>query len=76
MRERRLGTLPHVPTSSLFVVDHDLTRSEFEPLAALARQGKRSIVILNKRDRFLDADRAAILAKLKERLPGSFRPRT
>jgi len=27
-------------------------------------------VILNKRDRFLDADRAAILAKLKERLAG------
>jgi small GTP-binding protein len=52
----------------LFVVDHDLTRSEFEPLSALARQGKRSIVILNKRDRFLDEDRKAILAKLKERL--------
>ena len=54
----------------LFVVDHDLTRSEFEPLIALARQGKRSIVILNKTDRFLDADRAVILSKLRERLSG------
>jgi small GTP-binding protein len=54
----------------LFVVDHDLTRSEFEPLAALARQGKRSIVTLNKKDRFQDADRAAILDRLRERLSG------
>lgn len=54
----------------LFVVDHDLTRSEFEPLAALARQGKRAIVVLNKKDRFPDADREAILARLRERLRG------
>lgn len=54
----------------LFVLDHDLVRSEFEPLAALARQGKRSIVVLNKTDRLLDADRDAILDKLRERLRG------
>lgn len=54
----------------LFVVDHDLTRSEFEPIQALARQGKRSIVVLNKQDRFVDADREAILSKLRERLDG------
>src|SRR5690606_9419308 len=54
----------------LFVVDHDLIRSEYEPLCALARQGKRSIVVLNKRDRFPDADAEAILAKLRERLAG------
>lgn len=54
----------------VFVVDHDLVRSEFEPLAALARQGKRSIVVLNKTDRLLDDDRDAILDKLRERLAG------
>jgi uncharacterized protein (DUF697 family) len=54
----------------LFVVDHDLTRSEFDPLVALVRQGKRSIVVLNKKDRFPDADRAAILSRLRERLDG------
>jgi len=54
----------------LFVVDHDLIRSEFEPLVALARQGKRSIVILNKEDRFTEEDRAVVLAKLRERLAG------
>ena len=58
----------------LFVVDHDLIRSEFEPMAALARQGKRSIVALNKKDRLLDADREAILAKLRERLAGLVAP--
>ncbi|MBX6312477.1 MAG: GTP-binding protein [Isosphaeraceae bacterium] len=58
----------------LFVVDHDLTRSEFEPLAALARQGKRSIVVLNKKDHFTDVDRTAILAKLRERLAGIVPP--
>lgn len=54
----------------LFVVDHDLIRSEHEPLAALARQGKRAIVILNKKDLFPPPDREAILAKLRERLAG------
>ncbi len=54
----------------LFVVDHDLIRSEYDPLLALARQGKRSIVVLNKKDLFADADREAILAKLRERLAG------
>jgi uncharacterized protein len=59
----------------IFVVDHDLIRSEFEPLAALARQGKRSIVVLNKTDRLLDHDRAAILDKLRERLQGIVPPK-
>jgi len=54
----------------LFVVDHDLIRSEHEPLVALARQGKRSIVALNKKDRFTPEDAEAILAKLRERLTG------
>jgi small GTP-binding protein len=58
----------------LFVVDHDLIRSEFDPLAALARQGKRSILALNKSDRLLDLDRDAILAKLRERLAGLIEP--
>ncbi len=54
----------------VFVLDHDLIRTEFEPLAALVRQGKRSVVVLNKTDRLTEADRDAILAKLRERLRG------
>lgn len=52
----------------LFVVDHDLIRSEYAKLIELAKLGKRSIVVLNKKDRFTDEDLAAILAKLRERL--------
>lgn len=58
----------------LFVVDHDLIRREYAALTELARLGKRSIVVLNKKDRFPEADVAAILAKLKERLDGVMKP--
>jgi small GTP-binding protein len=70
MREGEARDLATRADLLLFVVDHDLIRSEHEPLVALARQGKRSIVIFNKQDRFTDADRAAVLDKLRERLAG------
>jgi uncharacterized protein len=69
-RERAARDLAARADLLVFVLDHDLIRTEYEPLAALIRQGKRSIVALNKTDRFTDADAAAILAKLKERLRG------
>jgi small GTP-binding protein len=58
----------------LFVVDYDLIRSEYSPLIELARLGKRSIVVLNKKDRFPDDDLAAILGKVRERLSGIIDP--
>jgi small GTP-binding protein len=58
----------------LFVVDHDLIRSEYEALLELARLGKRSIVVLNKQDRFPDQDLTAILEKLRQRLSGVIDP--
>jgi uncharacterized protein len=67
-REREARDLAVRADLLLFVVDHDLIRSEYEPLIALARQGKRSIVVLNKTDRLIDTDRDAILDKLRERL--------
>ncbi len=67
-REREARDLAVRADLLVFVVDHDLIRSEYDPLIALARQGKRSIVVLNKSDRLLDADRDAILHKLRERL--------
>jgi small GTP-binding protein len=70
MRESEARDLAVRADLLLFVVDHDLIRTEFEPLAALARQGKRSIVIFNKQDRFTEPDRNAILDKLRERLTG------
>jgi small GTP-binding protein len=58
----------------LFVIDHDLIRSEYEPLIELARLGKRSIVVLNKMDRFPEADLAAIVTRLRGRLAGVIDP--
>jgi len=58
----------------LFVVDHDLIRSEYEPLIELARLGKRSIIVLNKKDRFPEPDLEAIMAKLRQRLSGVIDP--
>ncbi len=69
-REREARELAVRADLLVFVLDHDLIRTEYDPLAALVRQGKRSIVIFNKTDRFTDADSAAILAKLRERLRG------
>ncbi len=52
----------------LFVVDNDLRRSEYQPLRALAQIGKRSLLVLNKTDLYLEADKEIILARLRERV--------
>jgi len=70
VREKEARELAAQADLLVFVLDHDLIRTEYEPLAALVRQGKRSIVVLNKTDRFSDADSAAVQAKLRERLRG------
>lgn len=54
----------------LFVVDNDLRKSEYEPLRALAEIGKRSILVLNKTDLFIEEDKEKILARLRERVRG------
>jgi small GTP-binding protein len=64
-REREARDLAARADLLIFVLDHDLTRTEYEPLAALVHQGKRSIVFFNKTDRFNEQDGSAILAKLK-----------
>jgi uncharacterized protein len=74
VREQEARELAARADLMIFVLDHDLVRTEFEPLSALVRQGKRSIVLLNKTDRFPEADRDAILAKLRERLRGLVPP--
>ena len=55
----------------LFVLDNDLRQSEYEPLQALTEIGKRSIVVLNKADLYLEEDLEAILARLRERVRGT-----
>ncbi|MEI6428034.1 MAG: DUF697 domain-containing protein [Pseudanabaena sp. ELA607] len=59
---------PIVATADLllFVIDSDLTATEYQALKYLAQQGKRIILVLNKIDCYLPADRQAIIAKLTE----------
>jgi uncharacterized protein len=52
----------------LFVVDADLTQSEYQALSALQHIGKRFILVFNKIDRYPSADRDAILQRLQERV--------
>jgi uncharacterized protein len=53
----------------LFVVDGDLTQSEYKALNALQQIGKRFILVFNKIDRYPTADRDAIVQRLQERVP-------
>ncbi len=59
----------------LFVVDNDISLSEYEPLKVLAVMGKRSLLVFNKIDLYTDEDREAILAKLRSRVKSFIRPR-
>jgi uncharacterized protein (DUF697 family) len=52
----------------LFVVDNDLRQSEYEPLQALAKIGKRSLLVLNKSDLYPDAELALLLQTLRQRV--------
>ncbi len=54
----------------LFVIDNDLHRAEYEPLQVLVNMGKRSLLVFNKCDRYLPAEKEQILQKLKERTQG------
>jgi hypothetical protein len=67
-REQRARRLATEADLLLFVLDNDLRQSEYDPLQALAGIGKRSLVVLNKSDLYLEGDRETILARLRERV--------
>ncbi|MDX2272914.1 MAG: GTP-binding protein [Cyanobacteriota bacterium] len=52
----------------LVVTDGDLRQSEYEPLMELVQLGKRSLLILNKMDRYSQEEQALLLARLRERV--------
>jgi uncharacterized protein len=52
----------------LFVVDADLTQSEYRALEALRKIGKRFILVFNKIDRYTVSDREVIAQKLQDRI--------
>jgi uncharacterized protein len=54
----------------LFIVDNDIRQSEFGPLEMLARIGKRSILVFNKYDQYMELDQDLILKSLRDRVAG------
>lgn len=68
MREERARELAVEADMLLFVVDQDLRDIEFKPLAELARLGKRSLVVFNKKDLYRPEDIQIIMSRLRERL--------
>ena len=58
----------------LFVIDNDLHRAEYEPLQTLIEMGKRSLLVLNKCDRYLPNEVEQIITRLKERTRGLLDP--
>ncbi|TVQ07969.1 MAG: DUF697 domain-containing protein [Leptolyngbya sp. DLM2.Bin27] len=52
----------------LFVVDDDLRQSEYQVLQALTTMGKHLLLVLNKADRYPEADLAALLDRLRSRV--------
>ncbi|MCH7808389.1 MAG: GTP-binding protein [Planctomycetes bacterium] len=74
IREEQARELATGADLLLFVVDQDLRDIEFQPLASLARLGKRSLLVLNKRDLYPPEDVAAIKTRLCERVEGLVKP--
>lgn len=70
-REQRARQLATEADLLLFVLDNDLRQSEYDPLRMLAEIGKRSLVVLNKADLYLEEDQATIIAHLQQRLRGA-----
>jgi uncharacterized protein len=67
-REQAARQLAAAADLLLFVVDADLTQSEYGALEALRKIGKRFILVFNKIDRYRAADREAIMQKLSDRI--------
>ncbi len=58
----------------LFVADGDLTAVEHQALLRVAAPGRPLLLALNKADRYTDAEREALLARLREHVAGRLRP--
>ncbi|MEJ2514877.1 MAG: 50S ribosome-binding GTPase [Gammaproteobacteria bacterium] len=54
----------------VYVCDGDLTRSQYEDLAALATAGKPMVVALNKSDRYSPEELPEVARRVEERLSG------
>jgi GTP-binding protein Era len=58
----------------LLVLDGDLSRVELEALETLLASGKPLLLVLNRSDCWPEAERPALLASIRRRLPAAARP--
>lgn len=69
-RERLAFEVAEVSDLVLFVVDGDMTQSELDALAVIARTQRPLILVLNKSDRYSPDERSRLLARLREHCSG------
>ena len=58
----------------LFVVDGDLTETEYSAIESLAARNRPLLVALNKADRYTDDELSLLLGSLREKLQGKVSP--
>ncbi|MGJ3244612.1 MAG: slr1306 family protein [Elainellaceae cyanobacterium] len=56
---------------ALFVVNGDLTQLEFEQIHQFLDRNQRLLLVFNKQDQYLPADRLTILKRLQDQMQGS-----
>ncbi len=69
-RERLAFEVAEISDLVLFVVDGDMTQVERDALATLARTERPLLLVLNKADRYDEAERERLLARLREHAAG------
>lgn len=67
-REQSARTVATGADLILFVIDDDLRQAEYTVLQALMSMGKRVLLVLNKADRYPEADLEALLERLRSRV--------
>jgi GTP-binding protein Era len=69
-RERLAREIADRSDIVLFVLDGDITENEYQALQALAASGRPVILVLNKADRYTQAERQQLIDALKSRTEG------
>lgn len=73
-REQKARKLATEADLLLFVVDNDLRQSEYTVLRSLLAIGKRSLLVFNKTDLYLESDLEALIIQLQQRLQDLISP--
>ncbi|MEM9137239.1 MAG: GTP-binding protein [Cyanobacteria bacterium P01_F01_bin.42] len=74
-REKAARILATEADLLLFLVEGDLSDSEFRALRSLLEMGKRLLLVFNKIDRYPQADRALVLQALERKVQGAIASR-